>query len=95
MKRSVQMHNLNPAIRAVDAEAVRAIFWSRASISARIVAVMAAGFPMERANSSLMSFDTSERDIVWSALQNLLCELTAIQKCMCGGHASNVASKVH
>lgn len=95
MKRSVQMKDLNPAIRAVDAEAVRAIFWSRASISARIVAIRAADFPIERANSGLMSFDTAERDIVWNALQNLLCELTAIQKCMCGGHASNLASKVH
>lgn len=95
MKNSLQMTNLHPPIRAVDAEAVRAIYWSRASIATRIVAVTAANFPAERANDSLISFDMSERDIVWSALKNLLCELTAIQKCMCGGHASNLTSKVH
>lgn len=95
MKRSAQTSCLNQPLRVVDVEAVRAIYWSRASIAARIVAVTAANFPAERAKNSLISFDMSERDIVWSALQNLLCELTAIQKCMCGGHAFNLASKVH
>ncbi|MGK5044346.1 hypothetical protein ACQ4WP_00420 [Janthinobacterium sp. GB4P2] len=95
MTSSAQMISLPPSIRAVDAEAVRTIYWSRASIAARIVAVTAPNFPVARANSGLMSFDTAERDIVWSALQKLLCELTAIQKCMCGGHASNLTSKVH
>lgn len=95
MKNSVQVIGLDTSIRAVDADAVRAIFWSRASVAARIVAVTAAHFPAERANSSLVSFDTFERDIVWSALKNLLGELAVIQKCMCGGHASIQASKVH
>lgn len=95
MKSSVQMASLNPPIRAVDAEAVRTIYWSRASISARIVAVKAANFPVERANSGLMSFDASERDIVWSALQNLLSELTIIQKCMCCERSANPVSQVH
>lgn len=95
MKISVQMTGLNQQVRAVDAEAVRAIYWSRASIAARIVAVTAANFPTERADSGLMSFDSSERDIVWSALQKLLGELTIIQKCMCGAYTANLASKVH
>ncbi|MGK5048473.1 hypothetical protein ACQ4WP_21640 [Janthinobacterium sp. GB4P2] len=91
----MQITGFNPAIRAVDAEAVRGIFWTRASISARTVAVMAANFPAERATSSLISFDTRERDIVWSALQSLLCELIVIQKCMCDTPTNNPASKVH
>jgi hypothetical protein len=95
MKSTVQMVGLNPPVRSVDAEAVRAIYWSRASVAARIVAVTAANFSAERAKDRLISFDINERDIVWSALQNLLCELSAIQKCMCGDHAFNLASKVH
>lgn len=95
MKSSAQTSCLNRPLREVDVEAVRAIYWSRASIAARIIAVTAANFSVERAKNSLISFEMSERDIVWSALQNLLCELAAIQKCMCGGHASNLASKVH
>ena len=95
MKSVMQIAVLNQPVRSVDAEAVRAIYWSRASIAVRIVAVTAANFPAERANDRLISFDMRERDIVWSALQNLLSELSAIQKCMCGSHALNLAGKVH
>ena len=95
MKSTVQMVGLNLPVRSVDAEAVRAIYWSRASVAARVVAVTAANFSAERAKDRLTSFDINERDIVWSALQNLLCELSAIQKCMCSGLAFNLASKVH
>lgn len=72
-------------VRADDADAVRAVYWSRIPRSARMVAVLSARLPEGRADSSLTSFDSSERRLVWAALQNLLGELAVIQKCMCGG----------
>jgi hypothetical protein len=68
-----------------DAEAVRAAYWMRAPLPARMVAVMSAKLPKERANDALMKFDAFERGTIWNALQKLVGELGIIQKCMNGG----------
>jgi len=68
-----------------DAEAVRAAYWLRAPLPARMVAVMSAKLPKERANDALMKFDAFERGTIWNALKKLVGELGIIQKCMNGG----------
>jgi len=75
-------------VRPSDAEAVRAAFWLRAPLSARMVAVMAARLPKERANDALNTFNAFERGSVWVALNRLLGELQMIQKCMNGGNST-------
>lgn len=75
-------------VRPADAEAVRAAFWMRATLSARMVAVMSAGLPKDRASDALMTFSAMERGKVWCALQKLVGELGIVQKCMNGGNSS-------
>jgi hypothetical protein len=72
-------------VRPADAEAVRAAYWLRAPLPARMVAVMAARLPKERGNDALMKFDAFERGTIWNALQALVADLSTIQKCMNGG----------
>lgn len=72
-------------VRPADAEAVRAAYWLRAPLPARMVAVMAARLPKERAKDALMKFDAFERGTIWNALQALMGDLATIQKCMNGG----------
>ena len=61
-------------VRAKDAEAVRAAYWLRAPLSARMVAVMSARLPKDRASDALNKFDAME--------------LETIQKCMNGGNST-------
>ena len=72
-------------IKPADAEAVRAAFWLRSPIAARMVAVMSAKLPKERAHDALNTFDALERGMVWCALERLCGELQIVQKCMNGG----------
>lgn len=72
-------------VRPADAEAVRAAFWLRAPLDARMVAVMSAKLPKERAKDALNTFDAFERGQVWVALNRLVGELQLVQKCMNGG----------
>jgi hypothetical protein len=75
-------------VRPADAEAVRAAFWLRAPLPARMVALMAAGLPKARAEDALSTFTAFERGSVWVALNRLLGELQMIQKCMNGGNST-------
>ncbi len=75
----------NLIVRPADAEAVRAAFWLRSPVSARMVAVMSAKLPKERAHDALNTFDALERGLVWVALDKLCKELGLVQKCMNGG----------
>jgi hypothetical protein len=72
-------------VRPADAEAVRAAYWMRAPLAARMVAVMSARMPKERANDALHTFDALERGLVWMALEKLVAQLGVVQKCMNGG----------
>jgi hypothetical protein len=72
-------------VRPSDAEALRAAFWLRAPLAARMVAVMSAKLHKDRANDALSTFDAFERGLVWIALNKLLGELAMVQKCMNGG----------
>jgi len=72
-------------VKPADAEAMRAAFWLRAPLSARMVAVMSARLPRERANDALNTFDAMERGLMWCALDKLMGELSLIQRCMNGG----------
>jgi hypothetical protein len=78
------------ALRAIvarpsDIEAVRASFWLNAPMAARMVAVMSAKLPKDRAKDSLNKFDAFERGLVWIALERLMADLAQVQKCMQGG----------
>lgn len=72
-------------VRPADAEAVRAAFWMRAPLAARMVAVMSAGLSKKRADDALSTFTALERGQVWVALNRLIGELQMVQKCMNGG----------
>lgn len=78
----------NLIVRPADAEAVRAAYWMRAPLAARMVAVMAARLPKERAGDALHTFSALERGKVWFALDKLAGELSIVQKCMNGGNSS-------
>jgi hypothetical protein len=75
-------------VRPADAEAVRAAYWMRAPLAARMVAVMAARLPRERAGDALHTFNAMERGQVWCALDKLAGELAIVQKCMNGGNST-------
>jgi hypothetical protein len=72
-------------IRPADAEAVRAAFWLRTPLAARMVACMAAKLPRERASDALCKFNAFERGTMWVALNKLIGELQLVQKCSQGG----------
>lgn len=82
-------------VRPSDAEALRAAFWLRAPLAARMVAVMSAKLDKDRANDALSTFDAFERGRVWIALNKLLAELGMVQKCMNGGRMPNAPAEVH
>jgi hypothetical protein len=82
-------------VRPADAEAVRAAYWMRAPLAARMVAVMSIRLPRERANDALNSFDAMERGLMWNALEKLAGELGLVQKCMNGGRMPEKKGQVH
>lgn len=82
-------------VSPADAEAVRAAFWLRAPLAARMVAVMSARLSRERAGDALNTFDAMERGLIWCALQKLVGELGLVQKCMNGGRMPAPKGPVH
>lgn len=82
-------------VRPADAEAVRAALWMRAPLPARMVAVMSARLPKERAADALNTFDAFERGTIWCALEKLVAQLGVVQKCMNGGRMPAKAEAVH
>jgi hypothetical protein len=78
---AVLAHCVTPA----DAEAVRAAFWLRLPLPARMVVVMSARLPKERANDALSTFDAFERGTMWRTIEALQGNLAVAQKCMNGG----------
>lgn len=82
-------------VRPADAEAVRAAYWMRAPIAARMVAVMSARLPKDRAANALNTFDALERGLIWCALDKLVGELGIVQKCMNGGRMPANNGAVH
>lgn len=80
-------------VRPADAEAVRAAFWLRAPLAARMVACMSAKLPKERASDALCKFDAFERGTMWVALNRLIGELQMIQKCSQGGRMPSPSDK--
>ena len=75
-------------VRPADAEAVRAAYWLRAPLAARMVAVMSAKLPRDRAGDALNTFGAMERGMIWCALDRLAGELAIVQKCMNGGNST-------
>lgn len=82
-------------VRPADAEAVRAAYWLKAPLPARMVAVMSARLPKERAGDALNKFDAMERGLIWIALEKLVGQLGIVQKCMQGGRMPSPAGAVH
>lgn len=72
-------------VKPAGAEAVRARKWVDAKLPAKRVAVMCGGFPKERAEERLASFNAVERGRIWYEIEKLIGELKEIQKCMNGG----------
>jgi hypothetical protein len=83
MERSAAV--LAQIVKPADAEAVRAAYWLRLPLAVRMVAVMSARLPKERANDALNKFDAFERGIMWRSLERLIADLHVTQKCMNGG----------
>jgi hypothetical protein len=86
---------LSQCVRASDAEAVRAAFWMRAPLPARMVAVMSVRLPKERAHNALSTFDALERGLIWVALDRLIGDLQDLKKCMNGGRMPARTEGVH
>jgi hypothetical protein len=93
MERSAAV--LAECVSVADAEAVRAAYWTKAPLAARMVAVMAARLPKDRANGALNTFDALERGLVWNGIEKLIQWLTVIQKCMNGGAMPKSKGAVH
>ncbi len=72
-------------VKPADAEAVRAAYWMRLPLAARMVAVMSARLKKERANDALRTFNAFERGIMWVAIEKLQAQLAMAQKCCNGG----------
>lgn len=78
-----------------DVEAVRAAYWMRLPLAARMVAVMSARMPKERASDALCKFDALQRGRIWCEVAKLRAQLEIAQKCMNGGRMPGVAGGVH
>ena len=78
-----------------DVEAVRAAYWMRLPLAARMVAVMSARMPKERASDALCKFDALERGRIWCEVAKLRAHLEVVQKCMNGGRMPEPSGKVH
>ena len=78
-----------------DVEAVRAAYWMRLPLAARMVAVMSARMPKERASDALCKFDALERGRIWCEVAKLRAQLEVAQKCMNGGRMPAPSGKVH
>lgn len=83
---------LSKGTRPADIEAVRAAFWTKTRSAARIVAVLAAKMPKERAGEPLASFDAFERGRVNLEIDRLVEDLLQIKKCMNGGRVPSKAA---
>lgn len=78
-----------------DVEAVRAAYWMRLPMAARMVAVMSARMPKERASDALCKFDALERGRIWCEVAKLRANLEVVQKCMNGGRMPGATGKAH
>lgn len=83
MERSAAV--LAQIVKPADAEAVRAAYWLRLPLAVRMVAVMSAKLPKERANDALSKFDAFQRGSMWRSIERLVADLLVVQKCMNGG----------
>lgn len=78
-----------------DVEAVRAAYWMRLPMAARMVAVMSARMPKERASDALCKFDALERGRIWCEVAKLRANLEVVQKCMNGGRMPGNTGTAH
>ncbi|WP_139144684.1 hypothetical protein [Janthinobacterium sp. MP5059B] len=78
-----------------DVEAIRAAYWTRVPLAARMVAVMSARMPKERARDALNKFNALERGRIWVELDKLQGNLSVVKKCMNGGRMPGATGKAH
>ena len=78
-----------------DVEAIRAAYWARVPLAARMVAVMSARMPKERARDALNKFNALERGRIWVELDKLQGNLSVVKKCMNGGRMPGATGKAH
>lgn len=78
-----------------DVEAVRAAYWTRLPLPTRMVAVMSARMPKERASDALNKFDALERGRIWCEVAKLRANLEMVQKCMNGGRMPGASETAH
>lgn len=69
-------------VAAEERESRRAAFWQLIPPPARMVAMMAARLPRERASDPLHSFSLAERGLIDSAIAMLASHLGVVQHCM-------------
>lgn len=77
-----------------DVEAIRAAYWTRVPMAARMVAVMSARIPKERASDALCKFNALERGRIWCEVAKLRANLEVVQKCMNGGRMPEPSGRV-
>jgi hypothetical protein len=69
-------------VAAEDRETERAVFWSLVPAPARIVVMLAARLPRERADDPLTSFTRAERHHIAAALTVMTAHLAIASQCM-------------
>jgi hypothetical protein len=82
MKTAVTPQTVAAMVQAEQKEVERAAFWLLVPPPARVVAMMAARLPRERANDPLTSFDTAERRLIAIALSMLESHIGMALRCM-------------
>jgi hypothetical protein len=80
-------HTMTPAtaaamVAAEDRETERAVFWSLVPAPARVVVMLVARLPRERADDPLTAFTRAERHHIALALEMALAHLNMASQCM-------------
>lgn len=79
---ALQGRALDALVKAEEQENERIAFWDLVPLPARMVAMMAARLPRERANEPLTEFTARERRQIAHALSALTSHLGVITRCV-------------
>ncbi|WP_373987018.1 hypothetical protein [Duganella sp. BuS-21] len=82
-------------VAAAERENRRAAFWEMIPPPARIVAMLAARLPRERASDPLHTFTQAERALIDAAITMLASHLGVVQHCMRDERPAAPAKALH
>jgi hypothetical protein len=93
----VRMRRAREAMAKIDhaknIEASRAGMWSKIPLFAKKIACRCAEVSQDRAGNELHQFNAFERTRIWTALDDLIDQLSMVQKCMTGGNIPEFSNK--